>query len=527
MVRARSVHLRCGSRWLGLLAVAGGLWPGSAVWARASSLQVLQPDSFRPWIERFNALDDETVTNAIPNAEAWSWLESRIPFFECPDAEVVRTYYFRWWVFRKHLRRTPTGWVVTEFLPPVSHAGPYNTISCALGHHLAEGRWLRDFEILDGTLRFWLRGHQGGPQPHLHRYSQWLAAAVYERFLVEGDPSGALVWLEDLVEDHRRWEREQARPDGLFWQYDVRDGMEESLSGSRTERHARLPLNCYMYGNARALAALARLARREDLAREFEQRADRLQSLVLEMLWDEPAGFFKTLREDGQLADAREAIGFLPWRFGLVPPGRGYERAWQQLIDPAGFRAPAGLTTAERRHPRFRSHGVGRCEWDGAVWPFATVQTLDALARVLRHGASVPVPPRAWFDAFLTYTRSHQHRGRPWIGEYHDEVTGDWINRGRDRSKDYNHSTYADLLIAGVVGLVPQPDATVQVWPLLPDGAWDWFCLDGVPYHGRLLTVIWDRDGSRYGRGAGLQVWADGRRIGSVDGLRPLECSLP
>jgi len=33
-------------------------------------------------------------------------------------------------------------------------------------------------------------------------------------------------------------------------EYDVRDGMEESISGSRRAKNARPPLNSYMYGNA-------------------------------------------------------------------------------------------------------------------------------------------------------------------------------------------------------------------------------------------------------------------------------------
>jgi hypothetical protein len=51
----------------------------------------------------------------------------------------------------------------------------------------------------------------------------------------------------------------------------------------------------------------------------------------------------------------------------------GYEDAWKEVLDPNGFKATFGLTTAERRHPKFRLHGVGGCEWDGAVWPFAPI----------------------------------------------------------------------------------------------------------------------------------------------------------
>ena len=69
----------------------------------------------------------------------------------------------------------------------------------------------------------------------------------------------------------------------------------------------------------------------------------------------------------------------------------------------------------------------------------------------------------------------------------------------------------------------PRADDTVEIWPLLPDGTWDWFCLDGVKYHGRMLTIIWDEDGTRYQRGAGLDGagrWKRNcarRKIGETD----------
>ena len=37
----------------------------------------------------------------------------------------------------------------------------------------------------------------------------------------------------------------------------------------------------------------------------------------------------------------------------------------------------------------------------------------------------------------------------------------------------------------------------VEVNPLLPADIWDYFCLDGVPYHGRMLTVLYDKTGKR------------------------------
>jgi len=56
-------------------------------------------------------------------------------------------------------------------------------------------------------------------------------------------------------------------------------------------------------------------------------------------------------------------------------------------------------------------------------------------------------------------------------------------------------------------------DDTVEVSPLLPAGKWDWFCLDNVLYHGRLLTVLWDKPGAKFHKGKGLRVFADGKEI--------------
>ncbi len=241
--------------------------------AAAENFLVLNPETFAHHIEHFNGMENENWTNFVSNADSWTWLRTNIPFFECPNREVEEIYYFRWWSFRKHLKQTTNGFVFTEFLTPVKHAGVFNTISCALGHHLAEGRWLRDPDYLDDYTRFWFRGNAGKPQPHFHKFSSWAATAIYERFLVDGDRVFVTNLLDDLVADYRLWEQERRLTNGLFWQFDVRDGMEESISGSRTNKNMRPTINSYMFGNAQAIAAIARLAGDTNVAQEFDQKA--------------------------------------------------------------------------------------------------------------------------------------------------------------------------------------------------------------------------------------------------------------
>jgi hypothetical protein len=123
----------------------------------------------------------------------------------------------------------------------------------------------------------------------------------------------------------------------------------------------------------------------------------------------------------------------------------------------------------------------------------------------------------------------------PWIDEDLNPFTGEWLARERKimrgtfygRGNQYNHSGFADLVITGLAGLRPRADATVEVNPQIPPGKWNWFCLDNIPYHGHVLTVLWDETGTKFGRGAGLQVFADGRSIGHAPGLSRLTATLP
>ncbi len=506
---------------------------------------VLRPDALRRYVDSFNQHDEELYRQHIPNAGAADFLKTNVPLFECPDPDLEEIYYFRWWTYRKQIKQTPEGFVITEFLPAVGWAGRHNTISCAAGHHLYEGRWLHDPQYLDDYSVFWFR--KGGDP---RRYSFWAADAIWARYCVTGDSRIAKDLLPDLVRNYEAWEGDHRDPNGLYWQVDGCDGMEVSISGALhpEAQGYRATINSYQYGDASALAKMADLAGRADLADRFRAKAAEIKRLVQTRLWDPEAQFFKVLPrgESTRLSDARELHGFTPWYFLLPDPDRSV--AWRQLMDPKGFHAPFGPTTAEQRHPRFAvSYEGHECQWNGPSWPYATAVTLTAMANLLHH-YDQNVPSRQdYFDLLKTYTRSHRLKledGRvvPWIDENLNPFTGDWIARTRlknwkdgtwdagkggvERGKDYNHSTFCDLVISGLVGLRPRPDSTVEVNPLVPEGAWDYFCLDRVRYHGRWLTILYDRTGDRYHRGKGLRVLADGQEIGGSARLAPVKAQL-
>ena len=486
---------------------------------------VLRYDDFAHYAEYFNAMEDENIVTTIPNAASSEWMRRNIPLFDCPQENFREMYYYRWWTLRKHIKQTPAGYGMTEFLVQRSYADRYNLIACAIGHHVMESRWLRDSTYLHQILRTWYYGNDGQAMTKMDKFSSWNPFAVQQLFCVEGDTAFVLSLKPRIEEEYARWERTNQLPSGLYWQGDVQDGMEESISGGRKKQYARPTINSYMYGNAEALAWMNSLTYADDSVRLYKNKASTLRHLICEHLWNPDHQFFETRRGDigDTLAQVREAIGYLPWYFNMhLPAVEKYHVAWQQLTDEQGFSAPYGLTTAERRHPQFRSHGVGKCEWDGAIWPFATSQTLTALANYLNEKTQrIPAPEEdgqdvgadTFFRQMQLYTESQHHRGRPYIGEYLDEKTGAWLMGDRERSRYYNHSTYNDLIITGICGLRPQLDGSIVVNPLIPEGQWDYFCLDGVSYRGHMLTILWDRDGQHYHQGTGLTLMVDGTSV--------------
>lgn len=457
----------------------------------------------RQYVEAFNAGDEEIFRQCIPNADAFEWLRQQIPVLECPDKELEKTYHFRWWTLRKHWKQTPHGHVMTEFLPDVPWAGPFNTINCPLGHHIREGRWLSDEAgWMKEYIRFWLDGHGDALS-----YSTWLATAVEEYCRLRGEYAFEAECIDPLCRLYEERVQHQQQPCGLFYSEDGRDGMEISISGSGL----RPTLNTYMWSDACAIARMARRAGRDDVTALYQQKADVLYDLIEKYLWD--GDFYRVVPCEcgGQLQPrgrnrVRELLGFIPWAFGLAPKGR--EDTFAQLMQTDGFFAPRGLTTAERRHPRFMFAHEHECLWNGPSWPFATSQTLVAAARLLREYPATPhFTKQDYWTLLKQYADAHQLDGKPWIDENYDPFTGEWIARkelmedgwkpargGYERGKDYNHSLFCDLVLSGLLGIGTDKSGHLTADPIVPDD-WGWFRVSHLRHAGAYWCVSYTRKG--------------------------------
>ncbi|MYL99250.1 glycogen debranching protein [Novosphingobium sp. FGD1] len=478
------------------------------------------------------------------------WYETRIPFFESADPRIDSVYYYRWGLFRAHQRDLGAqGYITTEFADDVDwQRHPFASLNDASGFHIAEGRWLNDRRFTDDYINFM---YEGGNDRH---FTDHMADSVWGRFLVDGDRDAVLAHLKTMRHVYRLWDEKFDFDKGLYFVEPLLDATEYTVSsidasggkdGFTGGDAFRPSVNSYMFANARALSRMAEMAGDRAMAKEYAGRAEALRRRVLTDLWNPKLGHFADRHQKAtefvkywQPIRNRELVGYLPWMFDLVPDEARYSAAWSHLLDPNSLAGKAGMRTVEKGYEyymrQYRYLGTApECQWNGPIWPYQTTQVLTGMANLLDHyEARGPVTRSVWMQELRKYTDLHfQSRdGKEKIDleeDYHPE-TGKPIV-GLDRSHHYFHSGYLDLILTGVVGIRPRADDVLEVNPLLPGAgdyqALDWFRIERVPYHGRLVSITWDVDGRRYGR-RGLTIAADGVELAHRDTLGRIEVPL-
>ncbi|KAG5806806.1 hypothetical protein H9Q74_008961 [Fusarium xylarioides] len=386
------------------------------------------------------------------------WFEKNIPLLEIPDRQIQEVYYYRWQTYKEHLVYTGTEY-----------------------------------------------GYMA---------SEFLSPVSY------GAPYGGIV----AAAGHHITE-------GLYWQVPVWDATEftaafyESSDPYHGGAGFRPTINSYQYGDAIAIAKIAALGEDPDLENEYRSRAERLRIAVQKHLWDDKSNFYKHQARDdnpsGSLLGTREIMGYLPWMFAM-PCDESQFAAFSQLKDPQGFFSNSGPTTAERRSKWFMHEAENCCRWDGPSWPFATSQTLTAVENVLQnYPAQSYITAEDYYEMLHRYARTQYEHGQPYVAEAHHPDEDRWMYDGYNHSEDYNHSTFVDNVLAGLIGLRAQSGDEIVVNPLTPSN-WNYFAVENVAYHSHSITVLWDKTGSVYNRGQGLRVYVDGQLARSRETIGPL-----
>jgi hypothetical protein len=463
------------------------------------------------------------------------WFVRNIPLFECSDPQITRIYYYRWELYKAHLKDIgQRGYIVTEFLDDVGWAwNPYQSLNDATAFHINEGRWLRDNWYLDNYINYM---YSGGNDRH---FSEAITAAVYGRYLANGDRALAIQHLSAMTNLFERWSDHYDAAKGLYFIEPIADATEYSIAsidasgGKDGFLHGeafRPTINSFMYANARAISALGTLAGDASLSRAYAAKAEAIKAAVQTCLWNEGFDHFvDRFKANNQFVHywdyirGRELAGYVPWSFELPDNDARYSRSWHHLLRADEFAGPHGLRTVEpayqyymRQYRYAEVNGQQRpeCQWNGPTWPFDTTLVLQGLANLLNDYDQDMVHASDYLRLLKQYTGQHFLHGQPDLQEDYSPDTGNVIV-GLPRSHHYNHSAYNDLIITGLAGLRPRADDLLEINPLIPventsADSLDYFCLENVPYHGHLVTILYDRSGRHYGRGKGVTIYVDG-----------------
>ena len=488
------------------------------------------------------------------------WFVDNIPFLVIDDAELEQVYYYRWKLYRSHLREIGAqGVMVTEFLDNVPWGRqPYTDLNDSSSFHLMEGRWLRSPAVVNSLIEHLYAG--GGNDRH---FSEAIAAATLQAVMTTGDMRPALHNLAAMQYVYNQWDDHLDRAHNLYWVEPIADATEYTISSidatgagfvdtPSTDPNEngffrgfafRPTINSYQYANALAIAKLADLDRRPRIAAEYRRRATAIRKALLEQLWNPAFQHFidryqrsTAYVKEGEFIRGRELAGYAPWLYEVPPTNVAqYSEAWRHVLKQDELAGPHGLRTVEPSYPRYmaqyRYDGQSKlpeCQWNGPSWPFQSSQTLTAMANLLDDYQQGIVTRADYLRLLRQY--AHQHLaadGHPDLQEDYNPDTGAQIV-GLARSHHYNHSTFNDLILSGLIGIRPRLDDILELKPLLPEDAGiKSFALDRLVYHGRNIGIVYDADGSRYGMGKGLSVYVEGRRIAGPSPLAPLSVALP
>lgn len=477
---------------------------------------------------RAQVIDQAKLAKAYYEDDA-QWYLDNIPFFECSDKQIEQVYYYRWELYKAHIRNVGQNeYVITEFINDVSwDRDPYSTINAATMHHIYEGRWLKDDRYMNGYINYMFQ--QGGNN---RSYSESVADAAYARYLVNADAVFVEKQLDSMKQSYDKWIDHFEAAKNLYYIPAMPDATEYTIAsvdasggkaGFDSGEAFRPTINSYMYGNAMAIARIAAMKGDDATKNTYLQRAESLKRNIEESLWnDSMQHFADRFKQDNQYVHywnfirGRELAGMIPWYFNLPDDNSKYNKAWKHVLDTTRLLGQYGLRTNEPSYEYYFKQfviymGQRGSQWNGPSWPYQTSQVITGMANFLNNYKQDVVAKSDYVKLLRLFTQQHYlPNGKLDLVENYDPNLGGpivyyyWSNH-------YNHSSYNNLVISGLCGIRPSDSDTLDINPLV-DNSINYFCLDGVSYHGHRLTVVYDHDGSKYKLGKGLTVFVDGKK---------------
>ncbi|ROP43178.1 Ig-like domain-containing protein [Pseudokineococcus lusitanus] len=479
-----------------------------------------------------------------------AWWADQVPYLDTPEDNIDKTLFYRWWLMRFNFLDADVPGNDYQF--PTSMEGVLgynNNIVLTTGMFIDDLKYFKDPVYSYGP---WVsagevaRSHRlvdnpGDPANWSNSYTQYVTEAAWRSYQLHGGPA---VVAENLA---RYGDDDVA---GLLEDYDTNDnGLIEYDWGAMTGNDAdavsfdwgarnggaRMDRteNAYLYSNALAAAEGYEVAGRTEDAERMRAVAERVKRAVVDTLWDADDDMLKHRQSVGpeRLVEWKEINNYYPFSVGLMPkPGDAdYDDDYTEALR---------LWEDSEEYP---------------IFPFYTANQRDALERgdegsnnfsVINSTVTFRMLSSVLRDYPTEYLGAEDYKKLLYWNAWAHYIGGDnrlpdqnefWAQGSANTSwgdeqgigyRSWIHHTILGAtnftVIEDAMGFRPRSDAKVEVDPV--DVDWPHFRVDGIPYRGGELAVVWDApgDGERpYGEDVpeGYSVYLDGELGFTLDGL--------
>lgn len=220
----------------------------------------------------------------------------------------------------------------------------------------------------------WLRGSDSPPSSD----PNYTKLQFYER---PNEPS-RIPYYAKLKDTLAYWENNRRAADGLFvWYNGVESGTDNNpaVSDNPSQTTEGVDLQCYIYREYLALAAIAqRLGEAKD-AELYAGKAAALKDLLQKRMWSERDGTYWNIdSRTGRPVKIKTWTNFVPLWAGVATPAQAKRLIEGHLLNPKEFWSPNGVRTLAPDEPLYDARAG---YWRGPVWILSNYLMMHGLLR--------------------------------------------------------------------------------------------------------------------------------------------------
>jgi len=441
------------------------------------------------------AEDNELFNNHVKTYPDW-FLE-KVPEFSCSDPFIEKAWFYRWFLVRRSL--------------PALHfrdfqSSRFGALRCGLSHALTECRWLRDKEIVkqcienEFKIKRTDRLSQNGRD---HSKGVLFTHFIHDAVLGCYDVARSNKLLEDAMPHIRSIFEDDLymfdnEPDYKSMELDTAHSG-TSTSAHDGELYKSPQFASYLYSSAKAHARVCRILGKTDDSSIYEKHAEQIKESVLKKMWSEKdRAFYSISDKNNEQTRSHKPTNYYPFFSLLAPDEKMFVEALDRLLDQKESWTSLPIASMSKSDGQYSSSQGLHNDSDrltphlmhaDAVFPGELTMAADVMANAINYynGSSITQDD---FSQFFTYFTKLHFEGakldRPIILESYNNKTYEGYG-----CPDTLQSTYCDLLIRFLAGLTPSKDDSIELKPMIK--GIDHFRFRGIPYHGELIDITWDR----------------------------------